>query len=197
MKSRSFFISAILLCAAFCGNVSAQNNNDKNNAPKPNRIEMMVRGMQNRLMLDDATAEKFSSVYKEYLQALKDCRKKEMKKGPLTDSEIIANIKSGFETEKKVAETKEKYFNKMKSFLNAKQLETVFSKQGRCPGCPKGNKPRGQFNRQGRFFNCPNGPKASCPNCPKANCPNKSQNCPNGPQICPNASKSASGTSQL
>ena len=59
MKSRTFLISAILLCAALCGNVSAQNNKNKKDAPKADRTEMMIKGMQNRLMLDDATSEKF------------------------------------------------------------------------------------------------------------------------------------------
>lgn len=202
MKSRTFLISAILLCASFVGNVSAQDNNDKKDAPAPDRMEMMVKGMQNKLMLDDATAEKFSSVYKEYLQALKDCCKKncckkDMKKGSLSDSEIIANIKSGFETEKKMTETKEKYFNKMKSFLNAKQLETIFGRGGKCPGCPNGKNLRGQFNRNRGFFNgpngglrrnCPNGPKAGCPNGPAA-CPKGTNICPNGPKACPNATQ--------
>lgn len=204
MKSRTFLISAILLCAALCGNVSAQNNKNKKDAPKADRTEMMIKGMQNRLMLDDATSEKFSSVYKEYLQALKDCRKKEAKKKASTDSEIMDNIKAGFETQKKIAETKEKYFNKMKSFLNAKQLEIVFCKNNKCPRTAKMRKPKCQFGNNGRFFGCPNGPKKSCPNAAAGNChkrpqvcPKASKGCPNASQTCPNAPQPASETSQL
>lgn len=185
MKSRTFLISAILLCTALCGNVSAQNNKNKKDAPKADRTEMMIKGMQNRLMLDDATSEKFSSVYKEYLQALKDCREKGTKERARTDSEIMDNIKAGFDTQKKIAETKEKYFNEMKSFLNAKQLEIVFCNKGRRPGYADGRRPEGRFRHNSRFFGCPEGSRDFCPNVPAGHCHNR-------PYACPNVSQTAS-----
>lgn len=185
MKSRTFLISAILLCAALCGNVSAQNNNDNKNNQKPDRTDMMIKDMQNRLMLDDAASEKFSSVYKEYLQALKDCREKGTKERARTDSEIMDNIKAGFDTQKKIAETKEKYFNEMKSFLNAKQLEIVFCNKGRRPGYADGRRPEGRFRHNSRFFGCPEGSRDFCPNVPAGHCHNR-------PYACPNVSQTAS-----
>ena len=146
---------------------------------------LVIKDMQNRLMLDDAASEKFSSVYKEYLQALKDCREKGTKERARTDSEIMDNIKAGFDTQKKIAETKEKYFNKMKSFLNAKQLEIVFCNKGRRPGYADGRRPEGRFRHNSRFFGCPEGSRDFCPNVPAGHCHNR-------PYACPNVSQTAS-----
>lgn len=37
-------------------------------------MDRRVKMMEKKLVMDDATAAKFTPLYKEYLQAMKDCR---------------------------------------------------------------------------------------------------------------------------
>lgn len=134
MKTKRFFATcmmAVLLSAS----IFAQNQNQNDKTHKQQRLtpEEMVNkhteSMQQRLLLDDATAQKFAPIYKEYLTALQKCRACGEQKKELTDAERIARIENGFATQKQIIETKEACYKKLKKVLNARQLETVFSPQ--------------------------------------------------------------------
>ena len=99
---------------------------------RPTPEQMMdrhVNMMEKRLVMDDATAAKFTPLYKEYLQAMKDCRPAECvkaKKAEMTDAEIEQAIQNRFDARQKMLDVQKKYFKKFNELLNAKQLEMVF-----------------------------------------------------------------------
>lgn len=99
---------------------------------KPTPEQMMdrhVKMMEKKLVMDDATAAKFTPLYKEYLQAMKDCRpavNKDVKKAEMTDAEIEKAIQDRFDARQKALDVQKKYFKKFKEVLNAKQLQKVF-----------------------------------------------------------------------
>lgn len=114
----------------------AQNAQDapaqKRAKQKPTPEQMMdrhVKMMEKQLVMDDATAAKFTPLYKEYLQAMKDCRpavSKKENKAEMTDAEIENAIQDRFDAKQKTLDVQKKYFKKFKEVLNAKQLEKVF-----------------------------------------------------------------------
>ena len=119
-------------------------------------IENKVQRMQEQLLLDDKQAEKFAGIYKEYLtaqQKLKDEGVKERREGgkKLTDKQIVERQKQRIANQKKAAELKEEYYNKMSKVLNARQLEKVlFGKNNnrRISGKP-GMRPAGRLSQRG------------------------------------------------
>lgn len=114
----------------------AQNTPDtpvqKRERQRPTPEQMMdrhVNMMEKRLVMDDATAAKFTPLYKEYLQAMKDCRPAECvkaKKAEMTDAEIEQAIQNRLDARQKMLDVQKKYFKKFNELLNAKQLEMVF-----------------------------------------------------------------------
>lgn len=188
----SIFMVAALFC---CGNVFAQQDSKDSRKKQPTpeeRMEMKVNRMQRELMLDDETAAKFAPLYKEYLEAMKQCcpARKEMKqceapKGQMTDADLYKRMENCFAMQKKILETKESYYNKFKKILNARQLEQIFCKKhhpkmmmGKKGSCPfgdvkfrkgKDNKPSGNRHLHHKG---PRNPQA--PDAPQAPDNNKS-----------------------
>lgn len=138
-------------------------------------MDMQAARMGKQLMLDDSKLAQFTTLYKEYLTALKNCRPapedhsaEKVKKSERTDAQIQQDIEKGFEMRQKVLDTQKKYYNSFKKILNARQLEKVFSM-----GQPKqmhkrmGQKPcpmmHGRMGQPGQM------PAPGCPNqCPSA-----------------------------
>lgn len=127
MMKTNYLFYAIVLAVFVCGGsrLSAQDRPAKERFTPEHRMEIRARHMQERLMLDEKTGEKFVSLYKEYLRDLQDCRKEPLK-GELTDARIKENLKKELEMKRSVIETKEKYLDKFSKFLSARQLEVVF-----------------------------------------------------------------------
>ena len=127
MMKANYLFYAIVLMAFVCGGsvASAQDRPEKERFAPERRIEMRARQMQERLMLDEKTGEKFVSLYKEYLQELRGCRQ-ELQKGELTGAQIRENLKKELEMKRSAIDVKEKYLEKFSEFLNARQLEVVF-----------------------------------------------------------------------
>ena len=114
----------------------------------------------------DATAAKFAPLYKEYLQAMKDCRPvvdKETKKAEMTDTDIEKAIQDRFDARQKALDVQKKYFKKFKEILNAKQLQKVFHQP-----CMNGKMKPGMKNhkmmKRGDKQSCMNRP--DCGKCP-------------------------------
>lgn len=151
---RICLFTTLMMAAIMCfSNLSAQEQSKKQERQRPTAeqiMEMQVNGMQKRLMLDDATAEKFAPLYKEYLGALKACRpekpqNKDQKK-ELTDKEIDQQIQQQWAIQKKVIEVKETYYAKFKKILTMRQIEQVFqSDKFRKPCMEKPNMPKRDF----------------------------------------------------
>lgn len=76
MKTKFIYV---MMAALLIGSqtISAQNKDNKDQKQRPTPEQMMQRQanqMVKTLMLDDATAAKFTPVYEGYLKALRECR---------------------------------------------------------------------------------------------------------------------------
>lgn len=174
---RYFFIAAVIALFAFAGNVQAQNQGTNRCKYTPEqRIDFKVTRMQNRLMLDEATAKEFAPIYKEYLTALAECCPKQGKACQksacnLTDEQIKQNIENCISADAKRAEVREKYYKKLSKVLTARQLQVVFCRKGaRCgagrmcaPHWGKGkNRVRNVANGRRGNWRCDGGKAANC-----------------------------------
>lgn len=160
MKKMLFTLA---FAAISCTTLFAQNMPEpQKRQRKPVTIEMKADRMANQLMLDDATAAKFTTLYKEYLESLQACCEQSCCKAAtcpkenttLTDKEIEARIEKRFEMQQQRLDIQKKYYDKFKKILNAKQLEKVFAPKHKmakkmiCPKAPKGD-PMGKYCPQG------------------------------------------------
>ena len=76
MKAKFIYV---MMAALLIGSqtISAQNKDNKDQKQRPTPEQMMQKQanqMVKTLMLDDATAAKFTPVYEGYLKALRECR---------------------------------------------------------------------------------------------------------------------------
>lgn len=105
--------------------------------------------MQRHLMLDDKTAAQFAPVYKEYLQALEDCKpqKPETKPAAMDDKQIEEHLTAQFERQQKLLDTRKEYYNKFKKMLTMRQVQMVLQSDRPHPMMPKNkqmkDKPQG------------------------------------------------------
>lgn len=173
MKTRLMTLVVMMAVSMGSFGLMAQNSPDapaqKRAKQKPTPEQMMdrhVKMMEKKLVMDDATAAKFTPLYKEYLQAMKDCRPvvcKNDKKAEMTDAEIEKAIQDRFDARQKALDVQKKYFNKFKGVLNAKQLQKVFQQP-----CMGGKMKPGMKNhkmmKRGDMQNCMNRP--GCGKCP-------------------------------
>lgn len=182
MKTTRLLSTLILTVCLGFGSVMAQNAARQicpEKAERPckvkltpeQRMDAQAQRMGKQLMLDDAKLAQFTSLYKEYLTALKECRPvaKENKVKPCerTDAQIQQSIEQNFEIRQKVLDTQKKYYASFKKILNARQLEKVFnmthSGKMHKKNFPMKHGKMGKKPAQG----CPN----ACQTCPQA--PNK------------------------
>lgn len=91
----------------------------------------MTKFVVDMLKLDDATAAKFTPIYKEYLKAKSDMRRNGMKnrrpqKGNITDAEAQKIVKERLDASKKIIDIREKYYNKMAKVITPTQLLKIY-----------------------------------------------------------------------
>lgn len=75
MKFIYVLLGALLLGSQM--SLSAQNNDNREKKQRPTQeqmVQMQTNQMVKTLMLDDATAAKFTPVYEKYLNELRECR---------------------------------------------------------------------------------------------------------------------------
>ena len=76
---------------------------------------------------------KFLPLYKEYLQAMAECRPaapapaERPRKSELSDEELDKRMQTRFECQKKRIETQETYYAKFKKILTMRQVEKIFA----------------------------------------------------------------------
>lgn len=188
MKTTRLFSTLILAACLGCGSMMAQNAPQKTcsaKAGKENcakmtpeqRMDMQATRMGKQLMLDDSKLAQFTTLYKEYLTALKNCRPapegEKVKPCERTDAQIQQEIEKGFEIRQKVLDTQKKYYNSFKKILNARQLEKVF----------RMNRP-GQMHKRMGQKPCPmmHGKMGQPGQMPVPGCPNQCPAAPQAPQ---------------
>ena len=110
---------------------------------------MQTKQIVNTLMLDDATAAKFTPVYEKYLKELRECRMmnfkprarkdadqgteantaKETPKPVMTDAEIAKMLKDQFAQSRKMLDIREKYYNEFSKILSQKQIMKIYQQE--------------------------------------------------------------------
>ena len=82
--------------------------------------------------MNEADSAKFSKIYKEYSDELQSIREqcRTARRGGMSDEEVEAQMKGRLERLKKVAELKEKYYDKFKEVLTPRQIAALYDGDG-------------------------------------------------------------------
>lgn|SRR5574344_867141 len=137
MKKYLFLMVAAVMILGSSPSVTAQNANGKKEKKQFNEEQMITNRTQRMvqaLMLDDATAAKFSPLYGQYIKELMDCRKMNMNanKGKnknmdnKTDEEVDKIIQNQFAQSRKLLDIREKYYTKFRKIISAKQTFRIY-----------------------------------------------------------------------
>lgn len=148
MKFIYVLLGALLLGSQM--SLSAQNNDNREKKQRPTQeqmVQMQTNQMVKTLMLDDATAAKFTPVYEKYLNELRGCRmmnrkpraekaqgaeanvKREGQRPSMTDAEIAAMLKNQFAQSRKMLDIREKYYNEFSKILSQKQIMKIYQQE--------------------------------------------------------------------
>ena len=136
MTMNRLFVTMTLAALLCSGNVMARNPQkpEKRELTPAERMDASLKRLEGRLMLDEETAAKFAPIYKEYLEALRNCRPErtpEKGKKECTDAEIEQRLEERIACERKRLDVQQEYLQKFKKILNARQLEAVMSPEGK------------------------------------------------------------------
>lgn len=145
MKTRKFLM---VLVAIFMGSQVALFAQEKKDT-RPERKQLNKEQMQEMqcnqiikgLALDDATAAKFTPVYKQYMEEMRATRDmgsrrnaanrtaadKQTPKPIPTDAEVEQAIKDRFAQSRKMLDIREKYYNEFRNFLSPKQIQKMYN----------------------------------------------------------------------
>ena len=148
MKTKFMYVLLAALMVGSLTTISAQNKDNKDKKQRPTQeqmIQMQTERMVKSLMLDDATAAKFTPVYEKYLKEVRDCRmmnhKPRMKKDApqgtdansatpqkptMTDADIAQQIKGQFAQSRKMLDIREKFYNDFSKILSQKQIMKIY-----------------------------------------------------------------------
>lgn len=164
MKTKFIYVIMAVLLMGSQMTLSAQNtdNKQKKQRPTPEQmVQMQTKQIVNTLMLDDATAAKFTPVYEKYLKELRECRmmthkartektkaqgtdanaKKE--RPSMTDDEIATMLRNQFTQSRKMLDVREKYYNEFSKILSQKQILKIYQQEKM-----NANKFRKEFDRR-------------------------------------------------
>lgn len=144
MKTRIIRMSLVALLLATSFTLSAQH--PKQQPAKKNYRALQCEQIVQTLMLDDATAARFTPVYKQYMtemravrnhasprkagksatgEAAKPTTKPAVKPIP-TDNEVEQAIKSRFAQSRKMLDVREKYYTEFRKILSPKQILRIY-----------------------------------------------------------------------
>lgn len=141
-KFMHFMMAALLLGGSITLSAQNKETQEKKQRPTPEQMtQMQTDRMVKALMLDDATAAKFTPVYGNYLKELRECRMmnrtprgqkdaaqatKMAPKPALTDAEIAKQIKDQFAQSRKLLDIREKYYTEFSKVLSQKQVTRIY-----------------------------------------------------------------------
>ena len=149
MKTKFIYVILAVLLMGSQMTLSAQNtdNKEKKQRPTPEQmVQMQTSQMVKILMLDDATAAKFTPVYEKYLKDLRECRmmskprtEKAKKQGTdanakqerssMTDDQIATMLRNQFTQSRKMLDVREKYYNEFSKILSQKQILKIYQQE--------------------------------------------------------------------
>lgn len=167
MKTLRLFLAMLMLSAGTI--VMAQPHNDGKQKRNPEQmLEMMWRGVSQKLMLSDAQSEKVKPMYLAYVKEMREAAPKHGRmhgqkdqmdrsekkdiKAP-TEADIKAEMKLQFANERQQLDIQEKYFDKFAKELNARQAKFLVQAGSKrmgghgMRGGMRGGMHKGQFNR--------------------------------------------------
>lgn len=143
MRTRFFYVILSVMLMSSQALLMAQNSDGQTKRQRPSQeevIQMQTNHMIKALMLDDATAAKFSPVYEKYLKELRECRMmnhkprvkkdagqtRDAKESVMTDAEIEQAIKDQFTQSRKMLDIRESYYNEFRKILAPKQIWRIY-----------------------------------------------------------------------
>lgn len=150
MKMKFIYVVLAALLIGGQMTLSAQNKDNKERKQRPTQEQMMqmqTNQMVKTLMLDDATAAKFTPVYEKYLKELRECRmmnrkpktekaqgtsatdKKDTPRPAMTDEQIATMLKNQFTQSRKMLDIREKYYNEFSKILSQKQIMKIYQQE--------------------------------------------------------------------
>lgn len=149
MKIKFIYVILAVLLMGSQMTLSAQNtdNKEKKQRPTPQQmVQMQTNQMVKILMLDDATAAKFTPVYEKYLKELRECREMNHKsrtakakqgtdanakqeRPSMTDDEIATMLRNQFTQSRKMLDVREKYYNEFSKILSQKQILKIYQQE--------------------------------------------------------------------
>lgn len=139
MKRNFVFALATALLLGSQLSLSAQNPQAKPRKQRatPEQIEQrQCNQMIKTLLLDDATAAKFTPLYTKYLDEMRAVRQNYRedralaKKNMLTDAEIEKMIKDRFAKSRKMLDLRESYYGQFRKILTPKQIWKMYQTEG-------------------------------------------------------------------
>ena len=122
----------LMLLAVFTvtGNLSAQSQGKKQRPDRAKIEAMQCNQVVQALMLDDATAAKFTPVYKQYLAEMRAIRGTNLHKSKMnspTDADVENAIKNRFAQSHKMLDIREKYYDEFRKVLSSKQIMRMYN----------------------------------------------------------------------
>ena len=112
------------------GIVSAQQSGAKGQDGRQ-RIEQQVRQYTAAFSLNEAQAQQFSALYKEYSKKLRAIHDRYYQPRPaegtsLTDEQVEQRILDNFAQSRAIIDVREQYYKKFRKILTAKQINRIF-----------------------------------------------------------------------
>ena len=150
MKMKFIYVVLVALLLGSQMTLSAQNRDNKEKKQRPTQEQMMqmqTNKIVKTLMLDDATAAKFTPVYEKYLKELRECRmmnhkpraekaqgtsatdKKDAPRPVMTDEQIATMLRNQFAQSRKMLDIREKYYNEFSKILSQKQIMKIYQQE--------------------------------------------------------------------
>lgn len=152
---RIFTIIAATLVAATMFTANAQRpegRGEKGERPTPEQMaQFRAQKMAEALELDEATTEKFLPVYTLYLTESRELNKhaRHEKSENLTDEQIEAQIKEGFEKSQKLLDLRVAYFEQFKQILDIRQIRRMYGIEKQMGEHAQGGFRKGQGGHRG------------------------------------------------
>lgn len=146
MKMKTKYLVMLFVACVMSTQVMNAQNEGQKRGRKRMTLEQMTDFQANKIVqdlgLDDATAARFTDVYKKYMKEMDAVRTKNFPKKPKgesdvkpeggqprpapTDAEVEKRIKENFAQSRKMLDIREKYYDEFRKFLSPKQIQKIY-----------------------------------------------------------------------
>ena len=116
----------VIMFAAMMISVSMANAQNQ----KTNRLDAQVNHMTKAMQLDDGTAQKFETTYRQFQSEMQNLHKKyklnSKKFANKSDQEIEWDIQERFDRSQKILDLRKDYYKKFRAFLSPRQIAQMY-----------------------------------------------------------------------